>query len=490
MRSYINAEERVAQELDTIISLIRKQRGALHAIFTDQNQRPLLLFVKKHRTILYKEKKLYTTCCMTVNERDCSGDINVIISNPHPDLTTEDALELIFRLHQHARMRRLAVSILEKRPSCEVEIFIPQLLQSIYLFNDTSDSTGIYSFLTKIVVSSPAIYNKMLWLLRLQQTVKPNPVLGTLYIHLEQYSVEMNEQCRVLFNKQEKLIYNLNNIGRYLSTNLNQLSRHDRVKQLKCIIEGTHDFPQYVPMMNLEKGVVKTVQNIQDRVCRMYDWDVIFPLDCLPMESFPNVIVTKILVENCNVFKSAMAPLLIPFQTNDNQILSMIFKRGDDLRQDMLMLQVMRFMDLVLRQNHLDLHLTLYDVMAMGVDHGMVELVPNSHTISSVLSAHGTIYKFLHTKNKSFRSFDCSLKTFVKSCAGYCIITFLLGIGDRHLDNIMLCEDGRMFHIEFWFCTWQRSKAAIHNLLSSDNQPNGRKHEVARKSRIRSTCRI
>ena len=40
--------------------------------------------------------------------------------------------------------------------------------------------------------------------------------------------------------------------------------------------------------------------------------------------------------------------------------------------------------------------------------------------------------------------YDAAIEAFTKSCAGYCVATFVLGIGDRNPDNIMVNEEGQV----------------------------------------------
>jgi phosphatidylinositol kinase/protein kinase (PI-3 family) len=45
-----------------------------------------------------------------------------------------------------------------------------------------------------------------------------------------------------------------------------------------------------------------------------------------------------------------------------------------------------------------------------------------------------------------------AMDRFVKSCAGNSALTYLLGVGDRHLENILLRSSGTIIHCDFGFC--------------------------------------
>jgi phosphatidylinositol 3-kinase len=43
------------------------------------------------------------------------------------------------------------------------------------------------------------------------------------------------------------------------------------------------------------------------------------------------------------------------------------------------------------------------------------------------------------------------MDTFLRSCAGYSVITYVLGVGDRHLDNLLMKSSGEFMHVDFGY---------------------------------------
>ncbi|KAJ7953606.1 Phosphatidylinositol 3-kinase [Quillaja saponaria] len=118
-------------------------------------------------------------------------------------------------------------------------------------------------------------------------------------------------------------------------------------------------------------------------------------------------------------------------------------------------------MDRLLKSKNLDLHLTPYKVLATGQDEGMLEFIP-SRSSAQILSEHRSIISYLQKFHPDdhgpFGITAICLETFIKSCAGYSVITYIPGIGDRHLDNLLLRDDGRLFHVDFGFILGQEPK--------------------------------
>ncbi|XP_066599239.1 phosphatidylinositol 3-kinase catalytic subunit type 3 [Prorops nasuta] len=172
-----------------------------------------------------------------------------------------------------------------------------------------------------------------------------------------------------------------------------------------------------------------------------------FPLD-------PEICIKGIIPEKASLFKSALMPSKLTFLTTESTEYIAIFKHGDDLRQDQLILQTIALMDKLLRRENLDLKLTPYRVLATSTRHGFLQFI-ESTTVAEVLASEGSILNFFRKYHPSETSpYGVAaevMDTYVRSCAGYCIITYVLGVGDRHLDNLLLTTSGKLFHIDFGY---------------------------------------
>ncbi|RLN48542.1 hypothetical protein BBJ29_003582 [Phytophthora kernoviae] len=177
----------------------------------------------------------------------------------------------------------------------------------------------------------------------------------------------------------------------------------------------------------------------------------------LPLD--PRIEVGKIIVSKCRVMDSAKKPLWLVFENAEEggDPVTVMFKAGDDVRQDCLTLQLIRLMDEMWRDEGLDLAMEPYKCVATSPMTGILQMVPNSVTTAEVHMRDGMMGTFkdpsfsdwIRANNPDPRSRKAAVDLFGRSAAGYCVATCVLGIGDRHNDNIMIASSGRYFHIDF-----------------------------------------
>ena len=127
-----------------------------------------------------------------------------------------------------------------------------------------------------------------------------------------------------------------------------------------------------------------------------------------------------------------------------------LFKK-DDLRQDYIICKIIKLMMNIIKEElDIDINLVSYDVVPLDKYKGLIEYVPNSETINDIGKKQFTILNHILEHNKEETTGNIR-DNFCKSTAAYCIITYLLGIEDRHLDNIMIHDTGKLFHVDFGY---------------------------------------
>lgn len=351
-------------------------------------------------------------------------------------ITVDSALELLGPAFTNAQVRQFAVSRLTNAEDIEIVLYLLQLVQALRYENDDS---ALCSLLIEKGKANDRIGAQLFWYLTVE-SLDPNPPPVFSQTRSRFLGAISAGQRRSL-ERQEQWVEELVSLAE--SIKASKENRLKKIEKLKTWATERQDVPERIP----------------------------FPLD-------PTLDITGFQPAKCSVFKSSLFPLRLSLVTSPSQeaghklqreesgtteleqreaaitkiesgTFDAIFKSGDDLRQDQLVIQIITlFNDLLLREN-LDLKLTPYRILATGPTSGFVEFI-DSAPLASILSEYGSLAAYLgatSTKKVDEKVMD----TYVRSCAGYCVITYLLGVGDRHLDNLLLTKSGHFFHADFGF---------------------------------------
>uniref|UniRef100_A0A667XUZ1 Phosphatidylinositol-4-phosphate 3-kinase catalytic subunit type 2 alpha n=1 Tax=Myripristis murdjan TaxID=586833 RepID=A0A667XUZ1_9TELE len=353
-----------------------------------------------------------------------------------PPLAPVTALELLDSKFADTEVRSVAVSWIEKSTDDELADYLPQLVQALKFECHLKNS--LVMFLLSRAQGNIYIAHQLYWLLK---DAVQDPAWGRRYERvLGALLCLCGGRLRAELEKQTHLVTLLGSVA-------------ERVRQ------AGGSTRQVALQESLEN-----VQNFFHRnSCR------------LPLS--PSLVA-------CSFFNSNAVPLKLALVNADplGEEINVMFKVGEDLRQDMLALQMIRIMDRIWLQEGLDLRIVNFKCISTGKDKGMVELVPSSDTLRKIQVEYGVTGSFkdkplaewLRKYNPAEDEYEKASENFIYSCAGCCVATYVLGICDRHNDNIMLRSTGHMFHIDFgkflghaqMFGSFKRDRAPF--VLTSD----------------------
>lgn len=392
--------------------------------------------VWRFRYYLTREKSALTKFVKSVNWRDVGEARQAVDILPDwTEIDVDDALELLGPTFDNAAVRSYAVHRLRQADDEELLLYLLQLVQALKYENspdESAENSGHDSSLASFLVTRAAHNFKL-----------GNCLHWYLIVECDDAGPGTLSAQRRLFARVE--FYFMAELERAHPEHRKTLLRQGEFVTILTKIAKDIRFSRENRSIKIEK----LKKNLKDPKNELISIDPPLPL---PLD--PDVLIIGCFPEQSNVFKSSLSPLHITFKTSEGQKYPILFKVGDDLRQDQLVIQIIILMDRLLQKENLDLKLTPYRILATNPTAGAVQFIPST-SLSAASAKYKSILTYLKAnnpdENEPLGVRKETMDTYIKSCAGYCVITYLLGVGDRHLENLLLAPDGHFFHADFGF---------------------------------------
>jgi phosphatidylinositol 4-kinase len=133
---------------------------------------------------------------------------------------------------------------------------------------------------------------------------------------------------------------------------------------------------------------------------------------------------------------------------------SFIAKANDDLRQELLAMQLIKKFNQIFTTANIPLKLHPYEILITSSSSGLLEFLHNTNSIDNIkkhISATNDISLNYFYRNYFKDDFPQAQRNFTESLAAYCLICYYLRIKDRHNGNILIDMHGAVIHIDFGF---------------------------------------
>lgn len=140
------------------------------------------------------------------------------------------------------------------------------------------------------------------------------------------------------------------------------------------------------------------------------------------------------------------------------EIVTFMAKSNDDLRQEVFVMQMIHYFESVFSKSHIPIWLKTYRILSTSKTTGLIEVLIDATSIDGLKKSekypeNGGMRAYFEQVYgpPTSKAFLAAQKNFVHSLAGYSLVSYLLGLKDRHNGNIMIDSRGHIIHIDFGF---------------------------------------
>lgn len=161
----------------------------------------------------------------------------------------------------------------------------------------------------------------------------------------------------------------------------------------------------------------------------------------------PRVRIINILTDAITTKSSSSRPTVIPCECHDERtgttcVRCLLFKQESVLPDAMVQECVRVYRALTVTTDPV-----VYDVYPVTPDTGIIVMVMGCRSLYSLWSDSVSIQNYILERAPSRSVGDIRCR-FSESCAFNCVLSMLVGAGDRHLDNLLIHE-GRLFGVDY-----------------------------------------
>ena len=156
-----------------------------------------------------------------------------------------------------------------------------------------------------------------------------------------------------------------------------------------------------------------------------------------------NIVVVQMTV--VKQLKSSSKPFVLEMTTKDGITYNVLLKQ-EDVRTDRLAMTTGYWI------NHLtgSCKVYTYDVFPINSASGVVQMIPATTTLYDIRNSPITLLNYIMSCNESL-PVKTLRQRIISSTVGACLLAFTMGLGDRHLENILVCSDAHLVHVDFGF---------------------------------------